>query len=208
MYVFPIFPDTEHGDPIIQSFSIGDSWCTKFDDTYFYACSSDGTQLRRFSINASGTVTQLESYATGLSSAGGDTPPKISPVLYNGNVYVGGTPATGASAFFPITGSQGQLGTRVDGAISFLNNFDYQLNGPSRSTTSKQYVPFQAGAFFIPDIFNGTNQFFWFIANITPPATATGKFVGSAVYKAIEINRIGGIIPRIWPSKKNITVMA
>jgi Concanavalin A-like lectin/glucanases superfamily len=33
-----------------------------------------------------------------------------------------------------------------------------------------------------------------------------GKFVGSAVYKAVEISRVGDIIPRIWPSKKNNTV--
>lgn len=36
--------------------------------------------------------------------------------------------------------------------------------------------------------------------------TVVAKFVGSAVFKAVQISRVGGIIPRIWPTKKNNTV--
>lgn len=39
-------------------------------------------------------------------------------------------------------------------------------------------------------------------------APVYGKFVGSAVYPAVEISQVGAIIPRIWSSKKNNTVQA
>lgn len=41
-----------------------------------------------------------------------------------------------------------------------------------------------------------------------PPEEAYGKFVGSPVFKAVEISRVGDVIPRIWPAKKNNTVQA
>lgn len=41
-----------------------------------------------------------------------------------------------------------------------------------------------------------------------PPAAAYGRFVGSAVYPAVQVSRVGDIKPRIWPAKKNNTVQA
>lgn len=35
---------------------------------------------------------------------------------------------------------------------------------------------------------------------------AYGKFVGSKVFKAVEIGRVGDIRPRLWPTRKNNTV--
>jgi hypothetical protein len=41
-----------------------------------------------------------------------------------------------------------------------------------------------------------------------PPAAVYGKFVGAAVYPAVQVSRVGDIQPRIWPAKKNNTVQA
>jgi hypothetical protein len=38
------------------------------------------------------------------------------------------------------------------------------------------------------------------------PVSVYGKFVGAKVFTAVEISRVGDIIPRIWPTKKNNTV--
>lgn len=46
-------------------------------------------------------------------------------------------------------------------------------------------------------------------AEILPDLSfAYGKFVGSKVFKAVEASRVGLIRPRIWPTKKNNTVLA
>jgi hypothetical protein len=42
----------------------------------------------------------------------------------------------------------------------------------------------------------------------THPLSVYGKFVGSRVFKAVEIGRVGEIKPRIWPSRKNNTVFS
>lgn len=53
------------------------------------------------------------------------------------------------------------------------------------------------------------NRFQFEFANILPNLShAYGKFVQSPVFKAVEISKVGSIIPRIWPSKKNNTVQA
>ncbi|HXS14421.1 MAG TPA: hypothetical protein VN734_17110 [Acidobacteriaceae bacterium] len=53
---------------------------------------------------------------------------------------------------------------------------------------------------------NGSQQI---IVNVSPVLiNIGGKFVQSAVYKAVELAQVGDIKPRIWPPKKNNTVQA
>lgn len=56
---------------------------------------------------------------------------------------------------------------------------------------------------------NTGNRFQFGFAQVLPNLShAYGKFVGSPVFKAVEIARVGDIKPRIWPTKKNNTVLA
>lgn len=51
------------------------------------------------------------------------------------------------------------------------------------------------------------NRFQFEFAQILPNLSfAYGKFVGSKVFKAVEIGKVGSIKPRIWPTRKNNTV--
>lgn len=40
------------------------------------------------------------------------------------------------------------------------------------------------------------------------PANPMGRFVPAQVFKAVEIDHLGQIVPRIWPTRKNNTVQA
>jgi hypothetical protein len=55
---------------------------------------------------------------------------------------------------------------------------------------------------------HGLRLQFQFAQVLPDLSNAYGKFVGSPVFKAVEISRVGDVIPRIWPAKKNNTVQA
>lgn len=56
---------------------------------------------------------------------------------------------------------------------------------------------------------NHINRFQFEFATILPDLhVAYGKFVGSKVFKAVQAGRVGDVRPRIWPTKKNNTVLA
>lgn len=54
----------------------------------------------------------------------------------------------------------------------------------------------------------GLRMQFQFAQVLPDLSNAYGRFVGSPVFKAVEISRVGDVIPRIWPAKKNNTVQA
>lgn len=56
---------------------------------------------------------------------------------------------------------------------------------------------------------SNVNRFQFMFADIQPDQfTHQGKFVGSQVFKAIEVGRAGDIKPRIWPHRRNNTVLS
>ena len=107
-------------------------------ETIFYVADSSGNNLTRNSVNAAGTITQLDSVATGMATSGLDDGDAVHCAVYNGYVYAQqvtsiGNPILQPTRRWPILdASTGVLGAAEDGAWDFRADYVYlkTLNNP------------------------------------------------------------------------------
>lgn len=115
----------DHTGPTYHSRNTYYSELAKFDDTYFWVADTDGANIRRYSVDAVGAFTELESYTTnGLATSGTGSGNQVSLLHQGGYVYAQQTvlesiPALQPTRRWPVIDGVGTLGTREDGAWDF-----------------------------------------------------------------------------------------